>query len=61
MAPPILARAERNTFSFRPRASFVTVSAMPSLEFTGKSFIYTHHLGVPYRELAMDVKKSLPA
>ena len=33
---------------------------MPSLEFKGKSFIYTHHLSVPFRELVVDAKKSLP-
>jgi len=31
---------------------------MPSLDFKGKSFIYTHHLGVPYRELLVVPKKS---
>ncbi len=34
---------------------------MPSLDFKGKSFIYTHHLGVPYRELIVDAGKSSPA
>lgn len=34
---------------------------MPSLDFKGKSFIYTHHLGVPYRELLVDAGKSCPA
>ena len=34
---------------------------MPSLEFKGKSFIYTHHLGVPYRELNVVPEKSSPA
>lgn len=34
---------------------------MPTLDFKGKSFIYTHHLGVPYRELVVDAKKSSPA
>lgn len=34
---------------------------MPSLEFKGKSFVYTHHLSVPFRELVVDEKKSLPA
>ncbi len=33
---------------------------MPSLEFKGKSFVYTHHLSVPFRELVVDVKKSEP-
>ena len=33
---------------------------MPSLEFKGKSFVYTHHLSVPFRELVVDAKKSLP-
>lgn len=34
---------------------------MPTLEFKGKSFVYTHHLSVPFRELVIDPKKSLPA
>ncbi len=34
---------------------------MPSLEFKGKSFVYAHHLSVPFRELVVDAKKSLPA
>jgi adenine-specific DNA-methyltransferase len=34
---------------------------MPTLEFKGKSFVYTHHLAVPFRELVIDPKKSLPA
>jgi adenine-specific DNA-methyltransferase len=34
---------------------------MPSIDFKGKSFIYTHHLGVPYRELLVDTGKSCPA
>jgi adenine-specific DNA-methyltransferase len=34
---------------------------MPALDFKGKSFIYTHHLGVPYRELIVDAEKSCPA
>src|ERR1039457_6326146 len=34
---------------------------MPTLEFKGKSFVYTHHLSVPFRELVIDTKKSLPA
>ena len=33
---------------------------MPSLEFKGKSFVYAHHLSVPFRELVVDAKKSLP-
>lgn len=32
---------------------------MPSLEFKGKQFIYTHHLSVPFRELVPDKKKSV--
>ena len=31
---------------------------MPTLDFKGKSFVYTHHLSVPFRELVVDVKKS---
>jgi len=34
---------------------------MPTLDFKGKSFIYAHHLSVPFRELVIDPKKSLPA
>ncbi|MCE2724972.1 MAG: site-specific DNA-methyltransferase [Betaproteobacteria bacterium] len=34
---------------------------MPSLDFKGKSFIYTHHLSVPYRELIVVPEKSCPA
>lgn len=34
---------------------------MPSLEFKGKQFVYSHHLSVPFRELIVDAKKSLPA
>jgi len=33
---------------------------MPTLEFKGKSFVYAHHLSVPFRELVVDPKKSLP-
>ena len=35
--------------------------AIPTLEFTGKPFVYSHHLSVPFRELLVDPKKSLPA
>ncbi len=41
-------------------ASFST-RAMPALDFKGKSFIYTHHLGVPYRELLVVPEKSCVA
>jgi adenine-specific DNA-methyltransferase len=34
---------------------------MPTLEFKGKPFVYSHHLSVPFRELMVDPKKSLPA
>src|SRR5258705_7590665 len=34
---------------------------MPTLEFKGKPFVYSHHLSVPFRELIVDSKKSLPA
>ena len=33
---------------------------MPTLDFKGKQFIYAHHLGVPYRTLEADIKKSVP-
>ncbi|WP_339649346.1 site-specific DNA-methyltransferase [uncultured Marinobacter sp.] len=34
---------------------------MPTLEFKGKQFVYSHHLGVPFRELKVISDKSLPA
>lgn len=34
---------------------------MPTLDFKGKQFVYSHHLSVPFRELQVDVKKSLSA
>ncbi len=34
---------------------------MPTLDFKGKSFVYTHHLSVPFRELVVDAKKSFAA
>lgn len=34
---------------------------MPTLDFKGKQFVYSHHLSVPFRELQVDAKKSLPA
>ena len=34
---------------------------MRTLEFKGKPFVYSHHLSVPFRELVVDPKKSLPA
>jgi adenine-specific DNA-methyltransferase len=34
---------------------------MPTLDFKGKPFVYSHHLSVPFRELVVDAKKSLPA
>lgn len=33
---------------------------MPTLEFKGKQFVYSHHLGVPFRELRVEPDKSLP-
>lgn len=33
---------------------------MPTLDFKGKPFVYSHHLSVPYRELKVDPKKSFP-
>jgi adenine-specific DNA-methyltransferase len=33
---------------------------MPTLEFKGKPFVYSHHLSVPFRELVIDPTKSLP-
>ncbi len=33
---------------------------MPFLDFKGKSVIYSHHLGVPFRVLKVSAKKSLP-
>jgi len=34
---------------------------MPTLDFKGKQFIYSHHHSVPFRELLVNSKKSLPA
>lgn len=34
---------------------------MPSLDFKGKQFVHSHHLSVPFRELVVEPKKSLPA
>lgn len=33
---------------------------MPTLDFKGKPFVYSHHLSVPFRELIVDEAKSLP-
>lgn len=33
---------------------------MPTLDFKGKQFVYAHHLTVLFRQLNVDVKKSLP-
>lgn len=32
---------------------------MPTLEFKGKPFVYSHHLSVPFKELRIDASKSL--
>ncbi len=32
---------------------------MPVLDFKGKQFVYAHHLGVPFRQLHVNAKKSL--
>ena len=32
---------------------------MPTLDFNGKQFIYSHHLTVPFRTLEVDAAKSL--
>ena len=32
---------------------------MPTLDFKGKQFIYSHHLTVPFRTLEVDATKSL--
>jgi adenine-specific DNA-methyltransferase len=34
---------------------------MPTLDFKGKQFIYSHHHSVPFRELVIEDEKSLPA
>ena len=33
---------------------------MPTLDFKGKQFVHSHHLSVPFRELRVEAKKSLP-
>ena len=37
--------------------AIVVSSIMPSLDFKGKQFVYTHHLTVPFRELVVDAEK----
>lgn len=34
---------------------------MPTIEFKGKQFVYSHHHTLPFRELVVDEEKSLPA
>lgn len=34
---------------------------MPSLDFKGKQYVYAHHYSVPFRQLNIDAKKSIPA
>jgi adenine-specific DNA-methyltransferase len=34
--------------------------SMPTIYFRDEVFVYLHHLSVPFRELVLDVKKSLP-
>ncbi|AQA00336.1 hypothetical protein BWQ93_19135 [Sphingopyxis sp. QXT-31] len=34
---------------------------MPTLDFKGKPFVYSHHLSVPFRELVVDAGKSVAA
>jgi hypothetical protein len=33
---------------------------MPTLEFKSKPFVYSHHPSVPFRQLDIDTKKSMP-
>jgi adenine-specific DNA-methyltransferase len=33
---------------------------MPALDFKGKQFVYAHHLTVPFRQLHIDAKNSIP-
>ncbi|MDO9229658.1 MAG: hypothetical protein Q8M86_09735 [Syntrophales bacterium] len=33
---------------------------MPTLEFKGKQFIYSHHLSFPFRELKVDAANPTP-
>ena len=33
---------------------------MPTLDFKGKNYVYSHHLSVPFRDLKIDAKKSKP-
>lgn len=47
-------------FPVRMASGTIRFAAMPSLDFKGKQFIYSHHLSVPFRELVVDTKKSLP-
>ena len=34
---------------------------MPTLDFKGKQFVYSHHHSVPFRELVIEDEKSFPA
>ena len=36
-------------------------SAVPTLDFKGRQFVYAHHLTVPFRSLEVDAATSLPA
>ena len=38
---------------------FIREEVLPTLDFKGKPTIYSHHLGVPFRDLEIDSKKSL--
>ena len=39
--------------------NFTLGTFMPTLDFKGKPFVYSHHLSVPFRELKIDAGKSL--
>jgi hypothetical protein len=41
------------SFFFAPKADLPTIAVMPSLDFKGKSFVYAHHLPLPFRELVI--------
>jgi adenine-specific DNA-methyltransferase len=59
----IEASSKRRNFEYSAARAMLpnrSESVMPTLEFKGKPFVYSHHLSVPFRELVVDAKKSLP-
>jgi adenine-specific DNA-methyltransferase len=62
--PPVCGDSPWRTSSFLPpshRKKFRLTSRvkMPTLDFKGKSFVYAHHLSVPFREIKVEKDKSV--